>query len=108
MAGPAANGPPPYLPAPMPISAETVRQIATLARLELSEAEVERFREELSGILEYVTRLEGLDAGTAGEAAPPDQPPRPDAVDPWPDTDALRRAAPDFADGFFRVPRVIE
>lgn len=108
MTDPAGRAPVPYLPAPMTISADAVRHIARLARLELTDAEVERFRGELSGILQYVARLDGLAAGEAADPAAPDQPLRPDAVEPWPDTEALRAAAPEFADGFFRVPRVVE
>lgn len=92
----------------MDISSEDVRQVARLARLELTDEEVDRFRRELSTILEYVEQLERLEAGRAAEPPHPDQPLRGDAVEEWGDVDPLRKAAPDFVDGFFRVPRVIE
>lgn len=92
----------------MSISSDDVRHIARLARLELSDEEVERFRRELSTILGYVEQLETLDAGSAAEPAAPDQPPRPDIVEEWDDVRALHEAAPDFEDGYYRVPRVIE
>jgi aspartyl-tRNA(Asn)/glutamyl-tRNA(Gln) amidotransferase subunit C len=90
------------------VSRDDVRHIARLARLELTDEEVERFRRELSTILDYVEQLEGLEAGRAAEPAGPDQPLRQDAVAAWVDAAPLRDAAPDFVDGFFRVPRVIE
>lgn len=92
----------------MSVSSDDVRHIARLARLELTDEEVERLRRELSTILGYVEQLGALDAGRAAEPAAPDQPPRPDVVKEWGDVRPLHAAAPDFADGYFRVPRVIE
>jgi aspartyl-tRNA(Asn)/glutamyl-tRNA(Gln) amidotransferase subunit C len=91
----------------MSIGADDVRHIARLARLDLSEDEVERFRRELSAILEYVNRLEELEPGRAAEPESPDQPLREDQIVGWPDPSwfldqALSR------DGFFLVPRVVE
>ena len=92
----------------MPISADDVRHIARLARLELSDEEVGRFQAELSKILEYVVQLESLEAGGASEPPPPDQPLRDDIVEPWPDVLPLHDEAPAFVDGTYRVPRVVE
>jgi len=92
----------------MPITDADVRHIARLARLELTDEEVERFGREMARILEYVARLESLEAGRAAEPGSPDQPLRDDVVTPWPDVRPLHDEAPGFADGFFRVPRVVE
>ncbi|HET6639723.1 MAG TPA: Asp-tRNA(Asn)/Glu-tRNA(Gln) amidotransferase subunit GatC [Gemmatimonadota bacterium] len=92
----------------MTVSPEDVRHIARLARLELTDEEVERFRRELSTILAYVEKLEELEAGSAAEPPAPDQPLREDALVEWTDLAPLREAAPQFEAGFFRVPRVIE
>ena len=92
----------------MSISDADVRHIAGLARLELTDEEVERFRGEMTRILEYVARLEELEAGRAVEPEAPDRPLRDDDVAPWPDVEPLHDEAPDFEDGFFRVPRVVE
>jgi aspartyl-tRNA(Asn)/glutamyl-tRNA(Gln) amidotransferase subunit C len=43
------------------IDRETVLHVAALARLELSEAEVEKMTVELSGILEHIERVQELD-----------------------------------------------
>ncbi len=42
-------------------SREDVLKLAKLARLDLSEAEVEQFRLEISGILHYVEQLQNVD-----------------------------------------------
>lgn len=90
------------------ITADEVRAIARLARLDLTAEEVERFRRELSTILEYVARMEALEAGAVAEPEAADQPLREDVPHPWPDVTRLHREAPDFADGVYRVPRVLE
>jgi aspartyl-tRNA(Asn)/glutamyl-tRNA(Gln) amidotransferase subunit C len=92
----------------MKITPEEVRHIARLARLELTADEVTRFQVELSQILDYVAQLEDIESGEAVEPPPPDQPLRPDVIEPCADPSALQRQAPDFIDGLFRVPRVIE
>lgn len=92
----------------MTISAADVRHIARLARLDLTDEEVARFQDELSKILDYVAQLDGLDAGEAAEPPAPDQPLRDDVVEPWPDVRPLHDEAPDFRDGTYRVPRVVE
>jgi len=90
------------------VTPDDVRHIARLARLELTDEEVERFRRELSTILAYVEKLEELEAGSAAEPPRPDQPLREDELAEWADLAPLHEAAPHFEAGFFRVPRVIE
>jgi len=53
----------------MSLSSEEVRHIAWLARLGLTDAEVERFREDLSVILEHFRALEELDTNSVPAAA---------------------------------------
>jgi aspartyl-tRNA(Asn)/glutamyl-tRNA(Gln) amidotransferase subunit C len=89
------------------IEREQVLHVAKLARLRLSEAEVEKMAGELSGILEHVDRIGELELG--------DVPPtshvvelenvlRPDEPRPsWP-REAVLEQAPDPAEGAFRVP----
>lgn len=45
----------------MSLSPAQVRHIAKLARLQISEAEVEKFGHELSSILDYVAKLQEVD-----------------------------------------------
>jgi len=93
------------------ISREDVEHVARLARLALSEAESERMREQLNGILAYIDTLRALD--TAGveptsHAVPLVNVMRDDATRPCLSQDAALANAPDRSDDFFRVPRIIE
>jgi aspartyl-tRNA(Asn)/glutamyl-tRNA(Gln) amidotransferase subunit C len=93
------------------ISREDVEHVARLARLALSDAEVERMREQLSGILAYIDTLRALD--TAGveptsHAVPLVNVMRDDEPRPCLSQDEALANAPDRSDVFFRVPRIIE
>jgi aspartyl-tRNA(Asn)/glutamyl-tRNA(Gln) amidotransferase subunit C len=88
-----------------------VEHVARLARLALSEEEVERFTIQLGSILEHAARVEALD--TAG--VPPTAHPlplanvlRPDVVRPGVDRDEVLSLAPEAEDCRFRVPRIME
>jgi aspartyl-tRNA(Asn)/glutamyl-tRNA(Gln) amidotransferase subunit C len=89
------------------IDREQVLHVARLARLRLTDEEVERMASELSGILEHVERiseldLEGVEPTThvieLQNVLRPDEP-RPS----WSRDEVLERA-PDPAGGAFRVP----
>jgi aspartyl-tRNA(Asn)/glutamyl-tRNA(Gln) amidotransferase subunit C len=91
------------------ITREQVLHVAKLARLELSEDELERMREQLSAILEAVGKVSELDLEGVEPTAHPldlvnvlaDDVPRPSL----PREEALANA-PDPEDGFFGVPAV--
>jgi aspartyl-tRNA(Asn)/glutamyl-tRNA(Gln) amidotransferase subunit C len=95
----------------MKITPEIVRRVARLARLGLSDAEVETFAPQLDAILGYVEQLGELDTshveGTS-HAVRLDCPLRDDLERPSPPRGPiLARAA--SADGeFFVVPRIID
>jgi len=84
-----------------------VLHVARLARLRLSEAEVEKMAGELSGILEHVDRIGELeldDVAPTSHVVELENVLRPDQPRPsWP-RDAVLDQAPDAADGAFRVP----
>ena len=81
--------------------------VARLARLRLSEDEVERMAGELSGILEHVNRIAELDLDEVeptSHVVKLENVLRPDEPRPsWP-RDVVLGQAPDAADGSFRVP----
>jgi aspartyl-tRNA(Asn)/glutamyl-tRNA(Gln) amidotransferase subunit C len=89
------------------INREQVLHVAKLARLRLSDDEVERMAEELSGILahvEHISELELDDVEPTAHVIELENVLRPDEPRPsWPREDVLERA-PDPADGAFRVP----
>lgn len=89
------------------IDREQVLHVARLARLRLSDEEVERMSAELSGILEHVERIETLDLDDVeptSHVIELENVLRPDEARPsWPREKVLE-PAPDVADGAFRVP----
>ncbi len=97
--------------APSNITPEDVRHVARLARLELSEAELERMRVEMDAILAYMDKLRSLDTTgvePTSHAVPLRNVMRDDEPRPSLPRDAMLANAPDRAGDFFRVPRIIE
>lgn len=95
----------------MAISREQVLHIARLARVELSEAEVEHYRDDLSSILDYVDKLDELDVGEVEpttHAVELESRLRPDEVEQRLTHDEVLQNAPDSETGHFRVPKVVE
>lgn len=93
------------------ISRGEVAHLARLARLEVTEEELDAFSGQLDVILQAVARV--------GEVAADDIPPtshavpltnvlRPDEVAPGLAVDEALAGAPDIAEGRFRVPRILE
>jgi aspartyl-tRNA(Asn)/glutamyl-tRNA(Gln) amidotransferase subunit C len=89
------------------IDREQVLHVAKLARLRLSEDEVERMAGELSGILEHVDRIGQLDLDgvePTSHVVELENVLRPDEPRPsWP-REAMLERAPDPVDGAFRAP----
>ena len=93
------------------ISREDVQHVARLARLELSEVELERMRVEMSNILAYMDKLRSLDTRgvePTSHAVPLRNVMREDEPRPSLPRDEMLANAPDRAGDFFRVPRIIE
>jgi aspartyl-tRNA(Asn)/glutamyl-tRNA(Gln) amidotransferase subunit C len=93
------------------ISLADVEHVARLARLELSGAEKERMRAELSGILAYVDKLLALDvAGVepTSHAVLLTNVMRDDIPEPSFPQDEMLANAPDRHGDLFRVPRILE
>jgi len=93
------------------IGPEQVRQVARLARIKLSESEVEQLSEQLSDILAYVDQLNELDT----EAVEPTSHPlrfsnvfRPDQVQQSLSSKQALANAPKTHGDFFAVPKVLE
>ena len=85
-----------------------VLHVARLARLELSDEEVERFARELSTILDHIdtiNEIEGIEeVEPTSHVVEVENVLRPDEPRPsWP-RDRVLEGAPDVADGGFRVP----
>ena len=93
----------------MTISVDRVRELAALARLELSESEAGRMAADLSSILAHVEALpplEARDTGAAGTEAGRGAPLRPDRVEFDPLHAPPADFAPEWRQDFFVVPRL--
>ena len=93
------------------ISREEVQNVARLARLHLTDEEAERMREQLDAILAYIDKLRELDVEgvePTAHAVPLVNVMRDDALAPCLPQEQALANAPDRADDFFRVPRIIE
>ncbi len=95
----------------MKISRDQVEHIAELAKLDLTEAEVEMYAEQLSAILDYVEQLNRLDTSAIPPTAsvlPLHNVLRPDEARPsLPTVEALANA-PDAVQDQFRVAAVLD
>jgi aspartyl-tRNA(Asn)/glutamyl-tRNA(Gln) amidotransferase subunit C len=93
------------------ISREEVERVASLARLSLSDDEVEGMAHDLDAILGYVETLRELDTSgvePTSHAIPLPTPMRDDTpVEPLPPELALANA-PEASDSAFVVPKVLE
>lgn len=95
----------------MSVTPEQVRHIANLARIAMSEEELERFVPELNNILGWVEQLGEVDTeGVEPLATVIEQKLRlrDDKVTDGDCRDEILANAPDAEHGFFAVPKVIE
>ncbi len=95
----------------MSLTSEEVRHIATLARVGLSDDEVQRFQSQLSEILDYFRRLQDVDT----ENVPPTAQTlamhnvmRDDEPQPSIDKEEVLANAPQREDDRFRVRAILE
>ena len=95
----------------MTLTKEQVEHIAHLARLKLTPEEIERYRAQLSAILDYAERLQSVDTSgipPTSSVLPPRSVLRADKARPGLSLEELLRNAPDSKDGQFRVPPVLD
>ncbi|MCB0277936.1 MAG: Asp-tRNA(Asn)/Glu-tRNA(Gln) amidotransferase subunit GatC [Calditrichaeota bacterium] len=94
----------------MSIDRETILKVAKLARLHLSEAEIETMKTDLNKILDYVDQLNSVNT----EGVKPlvsvldvDTVMRPDVPEPSLSQEEALRNAPDKNSDYFKVPKVL-
>jgi len=95
----------------MSVSTQQVRHIAKLARIAMSDDEIERLAPELNNILGWVEQLGDVDTdGVEPLTAVIDQKLRlrDDIINDGNIRDEVLANAPDAQHGFFAVPKVIE
>ena len=92
----------------MSLSRDQVLHVARLARLELSEDEVSRFSDELSKVFDWVETINELgdleDVEPTSHVVAVENALRADEPEPSLPQDVALAAAPDVAQGGFRVP----
>lgn len=88
-----------------------IQHLARLARLSLTPDEARAAQKDLASIIAMIDAMQAVDTeGITPMANPLDasQRLRADAVTETVDIDRFQATAPDTADGYYRVPRVIE
>jgi aspartyl-tRNA(Asn)/glutamyl-tRNA(Gln) amidotransferase subunit C len=95
----------------MTVDAATVRRIAHLARIAVTEAEVPHLQGELNAMLAFVEQLsevnvDGVEPMTS--VTPMEMKKRADVVNDGEIPDDIVRNAPEMQNGFFLVPKVVE
>ena len=95
----------------MQVDEATVRRIARLARIRITDAEAKGLEAELSGILDWVRQLDEVDTSAVEpmtRVVPIELKKRPDEVTDGEIADDIVRNAPVADDDFFVVPKVVE
>ena len=94
----------------MKITREDVEHVALLARLALTEQEIQDYTEQLDSILEYAAMLDRLDTEDVeptAHAVPLHNVLREDEVRPSIAQEKALKNAPEAEDGFFKVPKIV-
>lgn len=94
----------------MKITREDVEHVALLARLALTEQEIQDYTEQLDSILEYAAMLDRLDTEDVeptAHAVPLHNVLREDEVRPSFAQEKALKNAPEAEDGFFKVPKIV-
>lgn len=94
----------------MAISKEEIIHIAKLASLNLSEAEIERYANDMTEILGYANMINSVNTDEIKETIAANENYnvfRKDEVIPSMERDVLLQNAPSKDDGMFRIPKVI-
>lgn len=95
----------------MSVDKETVRRVARLARIGVTEEELAPLTGELNSILAWVEQLQAIDTAgvepmTSVETVA--TPSRPDQVTDGDRPDDILKNAPAHLDSYFAVPKVVE
>jgi aspartyl-tRNA(Asn)/glutamyl-tRNA(Gln) amidotransferase subunit C len=92
------------------ITTDEVAHVARLARLDLSDDELETFTGQLAAVLDHAADVEALELGDVPHTSHPyplKNVLRPDVVSASVDTAEVLAAAPAVEDGRFRVPPIL-
>ena len=96
---------------PMSLDKDTVRKVATLARIKVPDSDLEPMTKELSGVLGWIAQLNEVDVTGIEPMTSVAQMKlrwRPDEVTDGGNAEKVTQNAPEGAHGFFVVPKVVE
>lgn len=96
----------------MDLKKSEIEHIAKLARLDLDKKELEKYGEQLSGVLSYIEQLSEVNTDTIEPTAQVtglQNVFREDVAEPWPDSERMSalREAPELEDEQIKVKRVL-
>ena len=95
----------------MALSTEDVRDIAKLAKLQINQDELDRYKQDLSRILEFVEQMNQANVENIEPMAHPQdmmQSLRVDEIAETNQREKFQQVAPATQDGLYLVPKVIE
>jgi aspartyl-tRNA(Asn)/glutamyl-tRNA(Gln) amidotransferase subunit C len=95
---------------PERLTRDDVAHVARLARLQLTDEELDLFTGQLAAVLEHAQDVEALDVAGVPPTAHPYELVnvlRPDEIRPSLDRDEVLAAAPSVEDGRFRIPPIL-
>ncbi|MGB4056865.1 MAG: Asp-tRNA(Asn)/Glu-tRNA(Gln) amidotransferase subunit GatC [Alphaproteobacteria bacterium] len=95
----------------MSITKDIVRKVASLARIEMNEAELDRMTPKLNGILSWIEQLQAVNTDGVeplANVANIELKLRPDVITDGNCPDKVLANAPEEVGGFFVVPKVVE
>ena len=95
----------------MTITDETIDYVGILAKLELSDEEKEQAKQDMTNMLEYVSKLNELDTENVeamSHAFPVKNVFREDVVTNTDDREQLLKNAPEQKDGCYKVPKTFD
>lgn len=95
----------------MTITDETIDYVGILAKLELSDEEKEQAKQDMTNMLDYVSKLNELDTDNVeamSHAFPVKNVFREDVVTNTDDREQLLKNAPEQKDGCYKVPKTFD
>ncbi len=88
---------------------EEIKNLAHLARIEITDTEVQKFKSEIEPILAYVAQINDVQIDDIDSDYLTKNIMRPDAAQPADVTEheLVIKNAPDTQDGFYKVPKIL-
>jgi aspartyl-tRNA(Asn)/glutamyl-tRNA(Gln) amidotransferase subunit C len=93
------------------ITKDLIKHVATLSRLEFSEAELDKFTPQMGDIINMADQLEAVDTKDVPETVQVvdrDTVLREDKPEHWQDRATMLKNVPEKANGFIKVPVIID